>query len=466
MPFCRRISHHTCRLLFSLLLCSILFPAHATTNTEPQIQLRLQGSNTIGARLAPAWAKAFLETRGVSAVSIAPTATENEFLVSGSDAGGKRIGIRVAAHGSATGFQALASGEADIAMSSRPIKADERDALHALGDMEDAQAEHAVAIDGLAILVNAANPIDKLTREQIAALFAGEIHNWRELGGPDRAVTLYARDERSGTWETFRELVLGKTRQLSTSAQRFESSDQLSDAVSSDAGAIGFSGLASIRRARAVAVADGASQALRPTTLAVATEDYALSRRLFLYAPPKNPQPLVREFIEFCQSRAGQAVVADTHFVSQNIEMLSDVAAPNAPSGYRDLTQGAQRLSLNFRFKQGNSLLDNKALRDIDRLSQFLRQPENRDRRVYLIGFADNERNEQQSRVISRFRALAVRAALMQRSVPVFGIEGFGAFLPVAGNPAAGAPELAAAKNGRVEVWLAATNPALVLRAP
>ncbi len=98
-------------------------------------------------------------------------------------------------------------------------------------------------------------------------------------------------------------------------------------------------------------------------------------------------------------------------------------------------------------------MLDNKARRDIDRLSEFLQKPENKGRRVYLVGFSDIEKNEKVDRVISRFRALAVRAALMQRQVPIFQIEGFGAFMPVAENA-----EVAAAKNGRVEVWLGPTG--------
>ncbi len=125
----------------------------------------------------------------------------------------------------------------------------------------------------------------------------------------------------------------------------------------------------------------------------------------------------------------------------------------NAPAAYRDLANSARRLSVNFRFKEASSQLDNKALRDIERLALFLKQPENRNRRVHLIGFADREANEKRDHVISRFRALAVRAALMQKEVPIFSIEGFGAFMPVASST-----EIAAAKNGRVEVWVGANN--------
>lgn len=447
-----RLSVRLCGFPIFVSCCFLLVVFSNAAAADAGIWLRLQGSNTIGAKLAPALAKAFLEQHGVAQVAIKPTAVENEFLVSGTqrDAGGAReVGIAVAAHGSATGFQALAGAQADIALSSRPIKADEVQLLAPLGDMRAPAAEHALALDGLAILVHPRNPLARLEREQIALLFSAAIRNWKEVGGEDLPVTLYARDDRSGTWETFRELVLGKQYQLDAGAARFESNDKLSDAVAANPGAIGFTGLASVRQAKALAVADGAANALRPEQLSVATEDYALSRRLFFYTLPKGGSALAGAFIEFCLGREGQRIVAASGFVSQNIEIVAQPAAANAPDRYREITSDAQRLSVNFRFTEGSSRLDNKALRDVERLTAFLKQPENARRRVYLIGFSDAEKTARRDHVISRFRALAVRAELMQRDVAVFQIDGIGAFMPVATSA-----EVAAAKNGRVEVWL------------
>src|SRR5690606_1057236 len=207
----KRLFVRLCSFALSLLL--ILPAAADPAPAEPTVWLRLQGSNTIGARLAPALAQSFLERHGIAQVTIRPTAIENEFLVIGrqADASGTRdVAIAVAAHGRATGVQALATGQADIALSSRPIKAEEAQQLALRGDMRAPVAEHALALDGLAILVNPRNPVEQLGREQIARLFSGEIRNWSEVGGDDMPVTVYARDDRSGTWDTFKELVLGK----------------------------------------------------------------------------------------------------------------------------------------------------------------------------------------------------------------------------------------------------------------
>lgn len=422
-----------------------------SSQADPAVWLRLQGSNTVGAKLAPALAKQFLEQRGVVQVTVKSTAVENEFLVSGIDSNSQReVGISVAAHGTATGFQALASGTADVAMASRPIKSDEnKQLLDQFGDMSSEAAEHSLAIDGLAILVNSKNPIAELNREQIAGLFSGAIRNWKEVGGADLPVVIYARDERSGTWETFKELVLGKNYQLDGGAQRYESSDKLSDAVAANSAAIGFSGLASVRNARVLRVSETNTAALAPSRANVATEDYLLTRRLFLYTPPRNANAMIGAFIEFCLSERGQKTVADIGFISQNIDEIKGGDFANAPEKYSEIARSANRLSVNFRFKDGSAQLDNKALRDVDRLASYLVAPANSDRKIFLMGFSSFEKNEKRDYVLSRFRALAVRAALMKKGVNVFELQGLGAAMPVASNN-----EMASVKNNRVEVWV------------
>jgi len=407
--------------------------------------LSLHGSNTVGAKLAPECARSYLLTSGASTVNASAGVVENEQRLSANDG----RDITLAAHGSGTAFTALLDGSADIGMSSRPIKAEERAALATAGDMTAITAEHTVAMDGLAVLVHPDNPVSALNIEQIAQIFSGEIHNWREVGGRDAEITLYARDDKSGTWDTFAGLVLGK-RTLHASAVRFESNDKLSDSVSGDRNAIGFSGLASVRQAKALAVADGDSRAILPTRLSVATEDYPLSRRLFLYTRPDRVDAAARALIEHCQSEAGQDIVERVGFVSQNIIELDHETLDNAPDDYRAISASSRRLSVNFRFHQGSAELDNKARRDLLRLIDFMKKPAQQQAHIQLVGFNDGDSHGQWDQLISRFRALAVQAELMKHSIPVHRMIGLGAFLPVA----AASNSNAAAKNGRVEVWL------------
>ncbi len=99
-----------------------------------------------------------------------------------------------------------------------------------------------IGIDGLAIIVNAANPLDELTTDTLAKIFSGEVKTWEEIGGRGGAIRLYSRDDNSGTFDTFKELVLASHgKALASGVQRFESSDQLSAEVSKDPQALASS---------------------------------------------------------------------------------------------------------------------------------------------------------------------------------------------------------------------------------
>jgi phosphate transport system substrate-binding protein len=215
--------------------------------------LRIHGSNTVGAKLAPMLIAGLFEAQGLGSVRIVPAGRENEQRVTAIDGSGRTIHALVAAHGTGTGFAGLKDGSAELAAASRPIKDSEFNRLAALGDLRSVQAEQIIAIDGLAIIVHPNNRIASLSVEQVAALFAGEIKNWQELGGDNIAVELHARDDQSGTYDTFKELVLGtQSKTLDAGAARYESNDQLSKTVSSRPGAIGFVGLASVGDSKAV----------------------------------------------------------------------------------------------------------------------------------------------------------------------------------------------------------------------
>lgn len=412
--------------------------------------LRIQGSNTVGAKLAPMLVAGLFEARGLKSVRIVAAEHENEQHVIGTNAAGRTFHALIAAHGTGTGFAGLKDGTADLAAASRPIKQSEVDSLTALGDLRSAEAEQIIAIDGLAIIVHPQNPIQSLSVEQIARLFAGEITNWRELGGAPLPVRVHARDDQSGTYDTFKELVLGSHgKALSSAAARYESNDQLSSAVSLSPGAIGFVGLASIGNARALAIVDGESLPMLPSHASVATEDYPLSRRLFLYAHPSRQSQWTRDFLQFAHSPSGQAIVEQSGYVAQSIRAINMAVTPDMPPAYRQLAREAQRLTVNFRFDQGSARLDNKAQRDIERLVAYLNANEKRMSAATLVGFGDPRIDPARTALLSKLRAMAVRSELARGGILVREILGMGDELPVASNEGSGR-----LKNQRVEVWV------------
>ncbi|MDB5993965.1 MAG: hypothetical protein JWP42_1101 [Pseudomonas sp.] len=434
----------TLRVFFLLLLSM-------TASAADLPVLRIQGSNTIGAALGPALVEGLMREQGLLKVHSEAPDTANEMQVVGETAEGRRVVVEVAAHGSSTGFTALKNATADLAASSRPIKDSELLALQSLGDLKSPGAEQVIAIDGLAIILHPQNPLNQLNTEQLAQIFSGEASTWEEVGGRGGAIHLYARDDQSGTYDTFKELVLsrrGKT--LNNAAKRFESSEQLSDAVARDPQGIGFIGLPYVRQAKAVAIVDGQSQAMLPLNSLIATEDYPLSRRLFFYLPPNGKNPWAEALVAFAQSSKGQAIVAANGFIAQTVQAMA--VTPNAlmPEGYQALSRHAQRLTVNFRFEEGSATLDNKAHQDLNRVLDYLQQNQKTNRQVTLVGFGDAKNDPARADLLSKLRAMAVRRELVKGGVVFREIRGFGAQMPVAANSA----DEGRIKNRRVEVWV------------
>ena len=437
-----------------LFLCfAISLPAVATPLPIPDQgpALRIQGSNTIGAALGPALVKGLMEHQGLQGVHSEPGAGANEQRVVGKTRQGKTVTVEVAAHGSSTGFAALKNARADLAASSRPIKDSELVDLEPLGDLKSPDAEQVIAIDGLAIILNPRNPLNTLNTEQLAQIFNGEVSTWEALGGIGGAIHLYARDDQSGTYDTFKELVLSRRgKPLAGTAQRFESSEALSDAVSHDPQGIGFIGLPYVRQAKAVAIVDGDSQPMLPLTSLIATEDYPLSRRLFFYLPPSSRNPWAKALVDFSQGSKGQAIVAANGFIAQQVQAIGVTPRPSMPDDYQAITRDAQRLTVNFRFEEGSASLDNKARQDLQRVVAYIRSHGKLDKRVTLVGFGDAKNDPQRAALLSKLRAMAVRRELVKSGVVLRDIRGFGAQMPVAANTA----DEGRIKNRRVEVWV------------
>jgi phosphate transport system substrate-binding protein len=411
------------------------------------IVLRLSGSNTIGAALAPALAAGFFEQQGATEIKTLAGDRDDEVRVQGILPGERTPrAIEIHAHGSATAFEDLANGQADIGMASRRIKTEEAAQLSSLGDMMSPESEHILGLDGIAVIVSKSNPVRVLAKDQIAQIFRGEVRNWSQVGGSDGPISLYARDDRSGTYDTFRNLVLGNA-PLAPSATRIEDSRRLSDSVAHDANGIGFVGLAYVQEAQVIAVNENGTIPLLPSPFTVATEDYPLSRRLFLYTPTKPRQELTRRFIDFSLSSIGQNVVAEIGFVGQNLSAATATRSIAVPAKYRRLTSGSNRLSVDFRFREGSSRLDNKAVADLTRVVTFVTDLHYSGDNLILLGFDDSKETIDS---LSKDRAAAVASQFEQLGVKPATVEGFGSEVAVASNDT---PE-GRQKNRRVEIWL------------
>jgi phosphate transport system substrate-binding protein len=422
----------------------------AVAKNMPNAILRLAGSNTIGDSLGPSLAEAFLKDQGATDVRILPGANPLEKIVEGVLPGDRKASsITIAAHGSATAFTALAENSCDIGMASRKVKPDEAAKLTSLGIMSSVANEHILGLDGIAVIVNAANPADQLDKEKIMRIFTGEITDWSQVGSLNGAIKIYARNDNSGTYDTFKSLVLaGKP--LAASAQRIEDSKALSDAVAADPNGIGFVGLPYIQSSKPVAVSEKGTLALLPTRLTVGTEDYLLSRRLYLYTPANPGNRYTRQFVEFAISRKGQDVVGAAGFVAQNVAQVAQTVSDRAPGDYKRLTMDANRLSLDFRFQSGQTDLDNKAKVDLDRVVSLIADLNIPQDKIMLFGFSDSIGSPTANEALSLNRAKAVEEQFAQRGMNPAIVRGYGSGMAVASDDT----DEGKARNRRVEIWV------------
>ena len=436
-------------------------------------RVAVHGSNTIGAQLMPALVRAYaLERLDASDVEVRDTGVPEEIeliATDGTPGRGPLLEAEVHSHGSGTAFESLKGGAAVIGMSSRPIEEQERDELRVagLGDLTVHGSEHVLALDGLVVIVNRANPLAALDLGTIARIFAGEITEWSQIGTGNGPIAVHARDDKSGTYDTFKSLVLKPNkRSLRSDAKRYESNEVLEAAVAGDPNAIGFTGFAYVKNSKPLSLQGSCGLVYAPTPYLVKTEEYPLARRLYLYTAGSPSSPTARELLDFAASDDAQTVVQDAGFIDQYVALLpfdgqgqriaAALTQPDAdPVAVRELVERlrlAERASVTFRFRFASDELDNKALADLDRLQRFLASaPEADGRKVMLLGFADSIGDAGRNKELGYQRARRVAEALRMRGVIPDEVIGIGEPGPVACNDS----DIGRAVNRRVEVWLA-----------
>ena len=223
--------------------------------------------------------------------------------------------ISVTGGGSGTGIAALINGTTDICMSSRDMSAEEKAQAQSKGITP---SETLVARDGIAVVVNPANPVNELSMEQVGKIFVGATPNWSAVGGPDRGIILLSRESSSGTYVFFQEHVL-KKKDYAASTRLLPATSGIIQAVAEDQAAIGYVGLGYAieagERVKTLAIrADDASPAIVPSENTVLDGTYPISRPLFLYTG-QRPSDGAQAFVSFCLSVKGQTIVREAGYV-------------------------------------------------------------------------------------------------------------------------------------------------------
>ncbi len=218
-----------------------------------------------------------------------------------------KVDISIRGGGSGVGITSLIEGNCDIADSSRSIKDEELGKAVSRG--KDPKA-NVIAMDGIALIVNASNEVSELSRQQVKDIYTGKISNWSQVGGSDSPIVVISRDSASGTFEAFAEMALDKQK-VRRDALMQASNQAVASVVFKTPGGIGYVGLAYMSGSVKPVKLDGAV----PSRETVLSKQYKLSRPLFMYTNGK-PAGVVKDFIDFILSKEGQRLVDEEGFVS------------------------------------------------------------------------------------------------------------------------------------------------------
>jgi phosphate transport system substrate-binding protein len=169
-----------------------------------------------------------------------------------------------------------------------------------------------VAKDGVALYVNEANGVSQLTVEQLKGIYTGDVTNWKQVGGADAPIVLYSRENSSGTYVFFKEHVL-KGDDFAAAAQTLPGTAAVVNAVAREKKGIGYGGAAYAKGVKELKVVGPDGQGWLPSAENVKSGKYPLSRPLFMYTRGKASGE-VKDFIDFCLSAEGQAVVTQVGY--------------------------------------------------------------------------------------------------------------------------------------------------------
>jgi phosphate transport system substrate-binding protein len=284
-----RISLLTTPVALALIAGLFYFGSEEKTGTEPPSSVQVAGSETMR------------EVVGACAEEFMSRNPEADIIVRGG--------------GSGDGIAALLHGMTDVAMVSRELSSREREFARSKTIVLNVVP---VALDGIAIIVNRANPASELTVQQVRDTFAGTVRNWRALGGSDAEIGLLARAAGSGTGSVFDERVM-QGEPYAAAVRLLPTNDEIVAAVAAQPGAIGYTGLGAMKGAseqiKVLALrSDTQTPAALPTPETIRSRAYPLTRSLTLVTAGK-PAEGVAAFVAYCSGEDAQSLLHGAGYI-------------------------------------------------------------------------------------------------------------------------------------------------------
>lgn len=440
-------------------------------------ELQISGAPTLGAVVMPALIEAFAQKNNyVTEREEGESGGSFTYLIRRSD--DQKLAARFFFRVSNTdeGFADLLADEADIVMSLREIRPDERTRARdaGLGDMTGVNRSRVLALDAIVPVVSGSNPVQGISPSKLAQVLAGTITNWDALGGPDVPIDLHLPDDGSGLGQAIVDQLLhpANLKDLSAEATRHSTPWDLAQAVAADTFALGLTSYADRGDTQPLMLIGSCGFSMQASRRTIKTEDYPLTAPMFLYFPARRLPRLAREFLAFTRGPAAQIVIRRSGFVDQTPEEIvveqqgnrfaNAIAKAGAEITLGELQRMAAtltpmaRLSTSFRFETGSIRLDAQSRSNVQQLARALEVGQYDARRLLFVGFSDGEGPAQANRDIALRRADAVRRAVSEAAVAAnlgrveLGVDAFGEAMPMACDDSSWGRRA----NRRVEVWV------------
>ena len=316
------------------------------------------------------------------------------------------------------------------------------------------------------------HPVRRISLSALAAVFSGEISNWKDLGGPEAPIIPYLRDPRSGVAQAVTDRVLRPAGQvMSSGLTRVAANEDLDLRVSRDSLALGLLNYSSIRFAQPMQIAGECGFALRATPRMIKTEDYPLTMSVFMYMPMRRLPKIARQFLAYTSTASAQAVIRRAGFIDQALEdipinqqgdrLVQAVAVAGDGTTLQNLQtmlgmlSSLDRMTMSFRFVSGSSQLDAQSRANVKRLAVVLEGDDYDGRTLAFVGFSDGLGALSQNLELAQTRAEMVRDAVLQAAEAVnidrldITAAAFGEAMPMACDLTDWGRDI----NRRVEVW-------------
>lgn len=422
--------------------------------TAPKAVIAITGASDAGAKLLPPLLAAFASARRLTLKPGEPT------LIADPNTGETLAEISFAPASPTVARDALISGAATLAFAS---------------NTEPDLGSQSVALDAMVPIVAPDNPLPKISTTDLARVLSGEVTNWKDVGGPDMPMILHGLAANSDVARALKAR-LGRDPAVVVSHATLA---DLAAAVAKDPWAIAVTGRSVAAPAKLLPLTDSCGFPLLPTRLAVKAQDYPLTLPVFFLTPRHRLPLIAREFLEFLSTPEAQTAVAQAGYIDRSVErqpmtadglrLINAIKGAGKETTLEDLQRlvaamdGAERLSLTFRFEDGTNTLDASSQDNLVDLAQMLEAGLFKGKALTLAGFSDGQGSVSANLDLSQSRVDAVLAAL-RVLVPGMPLDqlptgaAFGEALPMACDAVAAGRHL----NRRVEVW---QRPAFVTRA-